>query len=79
VKLASLQSAINSRPPGEAAERIFLLAFVRLSRCVEGFDDIVTCTVAPTGTGWNDSCRAGFAPAEDATPLHRALFFDQSG
>ena len=33
---------------------------------VEGFDDFVTSIVAPTATGWNDSCRAGFAPAEDA-------------
>jgi hypothetical protein len=33
---------------------------------VEGFNDFVTSILAPTATGWNDSCRAGFTPAEDA-------------
>jgi hypothetical protein len=30
----------------------------------EGFNDFVTSIVAPIATGWSDSCRAGFAPAE---------------
>jgi hypothetical protein len=36
------------------------------TRCVKGFDDFVASIAAPTATGWNDSCRAGFPPAEDA-------------
>ena len=36
------------------------------TRCVKGSDDFVASIAAPTATGWNDSCRAGFAPAEDA-------------
>ncbi len=36
------------------------------TRCVKGSDDFVAFTAAPTATGWNDSCRAGFPPAEDA-------------
>jgi hypothetical protein len=36
------------------------------TRCVQGSDDFVASIVAPTATGWNDSCRAGFASAEDA-------------
>ena len=34
--------------------------------CTEGFSDFVTSIAAPIATGWNDSCRAGFTPAEDA-------------
>ena len=33
---------------------------------IEGFDDFVTSIAAPIATGWNDSCRAGVTPAEDA-------------
>jgi hypothetical protein len=33
---------------------------------IEGFSDFVTSIAAPIATGWNDSCRAGIAPAEDA-------------
>jgi hypothetical protein len=33
---------------------------------IEGFNDIVTSIAAPIATGWNDSCRAGIAPAENA-------------
>jgi hypothetical protein len=29
-----------------------------------GFSRFVTSTSAPIATGWNESCRAGFAPAE---------------
>ena len=29
-----------------------------------GFSRFVTSTTAPIATGWNESCRAGFAPAE---------------
>ncbi|CDQ11467.1 protein of unknown function [Acidithiobacillus ferrivorans] len=29
-----------------------------------GFSRFVTSTTAPIATGWSDSCRAGFAPAE---------------
>ncbi len=36
------------------------------TRCVEGSGDFVTSIAAPIATGWNDSCRAGFTPAEDA-------------
>ena len=32
----------------------------------EGFSDFVTSIAAPIATGWNDSCRAGLSPAEDA-------------
>ena len=32
----------------------------------EGFDDFVTSIAAPIATGWNDSCRAGITPAENA-------------
>jgi hypothetical protein len=32
----------------------------------EGFSDFVTSIAAPITTGWNDSCRAGLTPAEDA-------------
>lgn len=28
-----------------------------------GFSRFVTSTTAPIATGWNESCRAGFAPA----------------
>ena len=31
---------------------------------IEGFNRFVTSTVAPIATGWSESCRAGFAPAE---------------
>ncbi|MDR3566441.1 MAG: hypothetical protein P4L43_00275, partial [Syntrophobacteraceae bacterium] len=31
---------------------------------VEGFRRFVTSAPAPTATGWSESCRAGFAPAE---------------
>jgi len=31
---------------------------------IEGFSRFVTSTTAPIATGWSDSCRAGFAPAE---------------
>jgi hypothetical protein len=34
--------------------------------CTEGFSDFVTSIAAPIATGWNDSCRAGLSPAEDA-------------
>jgi hypothetical protein len=54
------------RPPCGAAERIFLLALARQSRCVEGFDDFVTSIAAPTATGWNNRHRAGLVPNEDA-------------
>ena len=30
----------------------------------EGFNSFVTSAVPPIATGWSDSCRAGFAPAE---------------
>ena len=33
--------------------------------CIEGFGSFVTSTTAPIATGWNDSCRVGFAPTED--------------
>jgi hypothetical protein len=33
---------------------------------IEGFSDFVTSIAALVATGWNDSCRAGIAPAEDA-------------
>ena len=33
--------------------------------CIEGFGNFVTSATAPIATGWNDSCRAGIAPAED--------------
>ena len=32
----------------------------------EGFGDFVTSIAAPIATGWNDSCRAGITPAEEA-------------
>ena len=32
----------------------------------EGFGDFVTSIAAPIATGWNDSCRAGITPAENA-------------
>jgi VIT1/CCC1 family predicted Fe2+/Mn2+ transporter len=40
------------------------VAYVTLS--IEGFSDFVSSIAAPIATGWNDSCRAGIAPAEDA-------------
>jgi hypothetical protein len=45
------------------------------TRCVKGSDDFVASIAAPTATGWNDRCRAGFAPAEDARlcTAHRNL------
>ncbi|MGH8489975.1 MAG: hypothetical protein ACREXS_14185, partial [Gammaproteobacteria bacterium] len=30
----------------------------------EGFSRFVTSATAPIATGWSESCRAGFAPAE---------------
>jgi len=36
----------------------------RLAFSIRGFDDFVTSIAAPTVTGWNDSCRAGFHPLE---------------
>jgi hypothetical protein len=62
------------QPPSGAAERSFLLALVMQSRCAEGFDDFVTSIVAPTATGWNGRCRAGFAPAEDACPCTSQIY-----
>jgi hypothetical protein len=53
-------------PPCRAAEQNFLLVLASQSRCTEGFDDFITSVVTPTATGWNNICRAGFAPAEDA-------------
>ena len=32
--------------------------------CTGGFSRLVAFTTAPIATGWNESCRAGFAPAE---------------
>ena len=31
---------------------------------IEGFSRFVASTTAPIATGWSESCRAGFAPAE---------------
>jgi hypothetical protein len=31
----------------------------------EGFSRIVTSAAAPAAIGWSESCRAGFAPAEN--------------
>src|SRR5437870_5550330 len=33
--------------------------------CIEGFGSIVTATAAPIATGWSESCRVGFTPAEE--------------
>ena len=35
-----------------------------MTLCTGGFSRFVACTTAPIATGWNESCRAGFAPAE---------------
>ena len=35
-----------------------------MTLCIGGFRRFVTFTPAPTATGWSESCRAGFAPAE---------------
>ena len=51
-------------------------AFTRVMACLlakspyvtfytRGFNRFVTSTIAPVATDWNDSCRAGFAPAEE--------------
>jgi len=37
-----------------------------------GFSSFVASTTAPIATGWSDSCRVGFAPTRDQTPLHGA-------
>ena len=45
----------------------FLLAESPIAtRSPEGFDEFVTSLIAPNATGWNDRCRAGLTPAEDA-------------
>jgi hypothetical protein len=54
------------RPPGRAAKQTFLLALASQFRCTEGFYDFIRSVVTPTASVWNDSCRAGFASAEDA-------------
>ena len=36
-----------------------------------GFSRFGTSTTAPITTGWSESCRAGFAPAERPCPLTR--------
>jgi hypothetical protein len=40
-----------------------------------GADRGDTATSIPIGTGWNDSCRAGFEPAEDARLCTAHSFF----
>ena len=37
----------------------------RVTLSIRGFGSMVTSTTAPIATGWNDSCRAEIAPAED--------------
>ncbi|MGH8537541.1 MAG: hypothetical protein ACREXM_14010, partial [Gammaproteobacteria bacterium] len=50
-------------------------AFTHVTACIlakspcvtlytEGFSRFVTSATAPIATGWSESCRAGFAPAE---------------
>src|ERR1700722_1895462 len=51
---------------GQSAAACPLAESPQATRCVKGSDDFVASIAAPTATGWNDSCRAGFAPAEDA-------------
>jgi hypothetical protein len=50
-------------PPKRSLEAITKAAWP--TPCAESFDEFVTSIAAPTATGWNDSCRAGFAPAEE--------------
>jgi hypothetical protein len=42
-----------------------------------GFSRFVAFTTALIATGWSESCRAGFAPAEKTAPLHGAPFYLQ--
>ena len=67
------------RIPGRVGFRITLFeacsAFTHVTACIlakssnmtlytEGFSRFVTSTTAPIATGWSESYRAGFAPAE---------------
>jgi hypothetical protein len=67
------------RIPGRVGFRITLFeacsAFTHVTACIlakspnvtlytKGFSRFVTSTTAPIATGWSESCRAGFAPAE---------------
>jgi hypothetical protein len=75
---ADLGDGLHSSPPrrlDDARERSVVIQSAaacllaespQATRCVQGSDDFVASIAAPTATGWNDSCRAGFAPAEDA-------------
>src|ERR1035437_3664586 len=41
-----------------------------------GFSRFVTFTTAPIATGWNESCRAGFAPAGKPCPCTAHMIKD---
>ncbi len=65
--MPSTKEIIAIGPPGLTHITACLLAeSPKRPFCIEGFDEFVACLAAPTATGWNDSCQAGFAPAEDA-------------
>ena len=36
------------------------------THCTKGFCDFVTSIAAPIATDWNDRCRAGITPADEA-------------